>query len=415
MERAKTGRSQKVVSIPVRFVDSLETDRSASALKIQKVFRGLQVRRSMKKILAIKHEVDEIGKRISCPEVLQMLGRDQKERLRVNETLMNLLFRLDSVRGVDVGVKEYRKAVIRKTIALQEKIDAIVAVDAAVDQSVTQTAEKNGAADDGSNLNAELFVASPETEQLRSDASHALEEVTMGDRHDDSDQTMREASEIGEQSQAIRLEEAVKEVEHSDKGETHSLVLDGRESGEYVDISECGVDKTERQEDKLDLETKAKEDRIETQEDKLDLETEAKEDKDEDLEPSGEDAAMTYGEGSHTESQTESSQSFIEGVEENILHENNGATVVEHHAYDKVKEENNGGEEGRSSSRNKELLEKMTEDNEKMMGLMAELFERNREQTRLMATLSQRVEQLERAFVCEKFRRKKKRLAGGHH
>lgn len=54
-------------------------------------------------------------------------------------------------------------------------------------------------------------------------------------------------------------------------------------------------------------------------------------------------------------------------------------------------------------------LEKMVEDNEKMMEMMAQLFQRNEMQTRLLTSLSQRVEQLERAFACNKLRRKKKR------
>jgi hypothetical protein len=52
---------------------------------------------------------------------------------------------------------------------------------------------------------------------------------------------------------------------------------------------------------------------------------------------------------------------------------------------------------------------RMMEDNERMMGLMTELFERNEMQTRLLSSLSQRVVQLERAFMCEKLRRKKKK------
>ncbi|KAK1365618.1 BAG domain-containing protein [Heracleum sosnowskyi] len=85
--------SPKVISIPVHFVASENNrvnsglNRSGSALKIQK---------------------------------------DSKERLRINETLMALLFKLDSVRGIDSGVRELRKGVIRKAIALQEKVDALV-------------------------------------------------------------------------------------------------------------------------------------------------------------------------------------------------------------------------------------------------------------------------------------------------
>nr|POF24490.1 bag family molecular chaperone regulator 5, mitochondrial [Quercus suber] len=53
------------------------------------------------------------------------MKKDPKERLRVNETLLSLLFRLDSMRGVDsrLGIV----SVIKRAIALQEFLDSIVA------------------------------------------------------------------------------------------------------------------------------------------------------------------------------------------------------------------------------------------------------------------------------------------------
>ncbi|KAL9297418.1 hypothetical protein ACSQ67_023314 [Phaseolus vulgaris] len=54
------------------------------------------------------------------------------------------------------------------------------------------------------------------------------------------------------------------------------------------------------------------------------------------------------------------------------------------------------------------LLEKIVEDNQKMMEMMAQLFQRNELQSTLLSSLSQRVEQLERAFVVERLRKKKK-------
>ena len=52
-------RKPKIISIPVNFVGS-ETPRSESALMIQKVFRGFIVRKSIKRIMAIKSQVEEI-------------------------------------------------------------------------------------------------------------------------------------------------------------------------------------------------------------------------------------------------------------------------------------------------------------------------------------------------------------------
>ncbi|KAI6692219.1 hypothetical protein NL676_019929 [Syzygium grande] len=124
--RAGAAPSPKVVSIPVRFVGS-ERSRSGSAVRIQSAFRGFLVRRSVGRIAAVRREVDEVERRISTAEAAELLRRDERERLKVSETLMSLLLRLDSVRGVDAGVRECRKAVIRRAIALQERVDAIVA------------------------------------------------------------------------------------------------------------------------------------------------------------------------------------------------------------------------------------------------------------------------------------------------
>ncbi|XP_076930492.1 BAG family molecular chaperone regulator 5, mitochondrial-like [Bidens hawaiensis] len=72
----------------------------SAAVKIQKVFRGYTVRKSVKKIVSIRTEVCEVERRLEDTE-------------------------LDSVRGVDCGVKELRKVVTRRVIAVQEKVDSI--------------------------------------------------------------------------------------------------------------------------------------------------------------------------------------------------------------------------------------------------------------------------------------------------
>ena len=63
------------------------------------------MRKSVKKITTIRREVDEVERRISREDALESMKKDSKERLRVNEMLMSLLFRLDSVRGIDLGVR----------------------------------------------------------------------------------------------------------------------------------------------------------------------------------------------------------------------------------------------------------------------------------------------------------------------
>lgn len=117
-------RAPKVVSIPVQDAAGSERRPSDSALKIQKAFRGFLVRKNVNKIAAIKREVDEMEMRISKKETAELVRSDAKERLKVNETLMNLLLGLDSVKGVDPGVRDLRRAVIKKAIALQERVEA---------------------------------------------------------------------------------------------------------------------------------------------------------------------------------------------------------------------------------------------------------------------------------------------------
>ncbi|KAJ0095815.1 hypothetical protein Patl1_16985 [Pistacia atlantica] len=117
-----------------------------------------------------------------------------------------------------------------------------------------------------------------------------------------------------------------------------------------------------------------------------------------------------------TESQSDSSanpQSLIEACEEDVnssLKDENDAVEAQEAEDREVNgKENRTGDE---NTTNRELLERMIEDNEKMMDMMAQLFERNEKQTKLLNSLSHRVEQLEKAFVCERLRRKKKRNSG---
>ncbi|KAI3793901.1 hypothetical protein L1987_36524 [Smallanthus sonchifolius] len=131
VQQTPQSSSPKFVSVPVPFVSSdqprttMSMLKDSAALKIQKVFRGFVVRKSVRKIASIRDEVTAIERRIDDSDTVNLIRSDAKERLRVNETLMSLLFKLDSIRGVDCGIRDLRKAVTRKAIALQEKVDSI--------------------------------------------------------------------------------------------------------------------------------------------------------------------------------------------------------------------------------------------------------------------------------------------------
>ncbi|XP_074305249.1 uncharacterized protein LOC141640342 [Silene latifolia] len=107
-----------VMSVPTR---------SDYAVKIQKAFRGFRIRKNVRKILELKRSVEEVEKDLMDGETIELIIRDDRHRLKVSETLMALLLKLDSIGGLNDSVRICRKAVIRKAILLQERIDSIVA------------------------------------------------------------------------------------------------------------------------------------------------------------------------------------------------------------------------------------------------------------------------------------------------
>ncbi|KAJ1685567.1 hypothetical protein LUZ63_016957 [Rhynchospora breviuscula] len=126
----------RVVSIPIQFVNSdavatqpptqsqapavpHQSSPEVAAVKLQKVIRGFLVRKNLGIVRKIEAEAEAIGEEIARGE--KVLEKETKARIRVGEMLMNLLFRLDSVRDV----RDYRKKVIRKVISLQELVDSI--------------------------------------------------------------------------------------------------------------------------------------------------------------------------------------------------------------------------------------------------------------------------------------------------
>ncbi|KAL0335930.1 UNVERIFIED_CONTAM: BAG family molecular chaperone regulator 5, mitochondrial [Sesamum radiatum] len=280
----------KVVQIPIHFVGSVEVDRSGSALKIQKVLRGFFVRKCLRKIKDIKLQVDEIEERLSTSEVRDLLRRDERERVRMNESLMSLLFKLDSISGVDFGVRSCRKAVIRKVIALQEKIDAIVAIDLVGNGENCETVDQ-------------------EAEEIK------VPVMTAGPNQNDEP---KDSFENGDDSEGTeQCQETIEDVSCGGGG-NEAVGVEGHD-GE-VKINDVGVDQ----------ELKVNE--------------------------------ANYGEN---------------GVDTSNL--------------DLVKESLDGAKQYSSE----------TIENDK-------LFERNEAQTRMLNALTHRVGMLEKAFVCDRLRRKKK-------
>ncbi|KAL5082697.1 hypothetical protein RYX36_011118 [Vicia faba] len=115
----------KVVCIPVHFVGS-ERNRTDSATKIQRVARGYLVRKCMKKMLKMKVELEDIEQKVNSEETARMMKKEQKERIKICETIMNLLLGLDSVSVFHCSaLRELRKSLIKRAIFLQEYVDQI--------------------------------------------------------------------------------------------------------------------------------------------------------------------------------------------------------------------------------------------------------------------------------------------------
>ncbi|KAL2329636.1 hypothetical protein Fmac_017217 [Flemingia macrophylla] len=287
----------KVVSIPVHFVSS-ESTRSSSAVMIQKVVRGFLVRNTMRKISAMRVALDRIEREID----VEVVRREQRERLRVVETIMNLLLKLDSVRVLQYsGLRECRKSLIKKAIALQEMVDQIGVVES----------EKEGECVGEGNC-------------LKDEEGEKNEEVDKENDREEEEGICMEEESIGS---ATCLDEEKEEVECEEGEEIGAIVGEN-----YLVNDEEG-----------------------------------------DCEEGEEIEAM---------------------VGENCLEKN----------------EEGGRYEGKD--KRELLLENMAEENERMMEIMAQLLQRNEMQTRLLTSLTRRVEQLERAYACEKLKKKNKRNAG---
>ncbi|MCD7447612.1 hypothetical protein HAX54_032230 [Datura stramonium] len=96
-----------------------------AAVKIQSAYRSYIVRNLVKKISAVNSEANYLQRLIQRQETVDAVRSSERERIRMNEALMSLLLRLDSVPGVDPTVRELRRNVSRRIVGLQEILDAV--------------------------------------------------------------------------------------------------------------------------------------------------------------------------------------------------------------------------------------------------------------------------------------------------
>lgn len=164
------------------------------------------MRKGVKRILAIKGEVEEIERRLSENQTIELIRKDAKERLRINETLMALLFKLDSIRGVYAEIRECRKAVIRKAVALQEKVDCLV------EDSERKENEFGDVIVECDNSNLGLNSNNSQPETGHTDFTGACEdspamEAERVDACDDEKPVAKEIKEVNEVPGAIQMSE----------------------------------------------------------------------------------------------------------------------------------------------------------------------------------------------------------------
>ncbi|KAJ6300835.1 hypothetical protein OIU76_021604 [Salix suchowensis] len=119
----------RTTEIPIRPPSPKSTAQSSTATsaatRIQSCYRTHMIRTLYRKIAAVSSEADQLQKQIQRQETVDAIRSSEKEKLRMNEALMGLLLRLDSVPGVDPTVREARRKVSRRIVGLQEILDSI--------------------------------------------------------------------------------------------------------------------------------------------------------------------------------------------------------------------------------------------------------------------------------------------------
>ncbi|GLJ20332.1 hypothetical protein SUGI_0369210 [Cryptomeria japonica] len=147
-------KPKKIVTVPVNFVDSEKfkskkvpaMDENTAAVKIQAAFLGFCVRKSrplnkLRVIMKTRSEAVEIRRRVNDKHVVELIRRDEKERLKITEWIMSLLLRLDEIQGVIPFVRESRKTVIRELVYLEETLDDIIPAKSRQDAATEKTEE----------------------------------------------------------------------------------------------------------------------------------------------------------------------------------------------------------------------------------------------------------------------------------
>lgn len=103
----------------------LPTPQSTAATAIQSTYRAHRIRILYRKIASVDSEADQLQRLIQRQDTVDAVRTNKLEKLRMNEALMALLLKLDSVPGIDPTVREARRKVTRRIVGLQEILDSV--------------------------------------------------------------------------------------------------------------------------------------------------------------------------------------------------------------------------------------------------------------------------------------------------
>ncbi|ERN06279.1 uncharacterized protein LOC18434471 [Amborella trichopoda] len=429
-QQPKPERPRKVVSIPVQFVSS-ECAQSDSALKIQRVFRGFRVRKCVKLIRKVKAEAVLLGRLVLEPETQALIRSHERERLRMYETLMSLLFRLDSIPSVNLAVRECRKGVIREVVKLQEMVDEISSQKPSLDQAPEAPVTEEQAMN--CNMKNEPLKVEEVSEECH---GQVVGDCVCGDSDEETVATMKVNKETLETMEptkkTLETMEPTKRTRETMEPAKETLESVTKEIIETMEPAKLPqeVEELEREEQEEGYSGERNEEKLETMEVAEDPGTEAKE---ECLNQTGWECTDYHGDWEQEDQDWEHVDQ-----EEDVCHDSIDRTLEKEGQREINMEIETRKEEGHDSEAFEEtpekdqspshskntmelhrgeeeagkfgfVLRKMVDDNEKLKQMIYDLCEKSAIQSRLITRLSLKVDDLERMVRSERRKRKKQK------
>ncbi|CAL0301122.1 unnamed protein product [Lupinus luteus] len=112
-------------TLPLNSTQLTPQSQSNAAITIQSLFRAHRIRTLYRKISTVDSEADHLQRIIQRQETVDAVRSSHLEKVKMNEALMGLLLKLDSVPGFDPTVREARRKITRRIVGLQEILDSV--------------------------------------------------------------------------------------------------------------------------------------------------------------------------------------------------------------------------------------------------------------------------------------------------